>query len=395
MYEDRSRRSGRGERIDEPLRKNVRNEYDDRYDDYRDDGYGRRRERNVTILSVAAAVLIGVVIILFAASRMGLLSPGKPSENAATESAEGGIVLPEMIGKNADDVKNSLNSLGLIPEITYQESKDYASGIVMSAALQDGTAVNEGSQVEAGTNIVLTVSTGQTGVEVPDVTGMTQAEAIAKLKQKGFDSINKAEGTSNEVDKGKVISQTPEGGTVAPADTSVTITISTGKDTTGQVQVPSVTGISREEAMAILVENNLQLGTTSEVETDDPNKVGLVISQDVQEDTFAEPGTKVNLTIGKAAKTEPSTYSYSAEISAPTQEEAPDYVAGSQVYVVIITADGQTLLNTTTTGFPLPASFTGITSATGTLQMSYSSTAADAVNGQRVVTRQLTFSPEN
>ena len=395
MYEDRSRRSGRGERIDEPLRKNVRNEYDDRYDDYRDDGYGRRRERNVTILSVAAAVLIGVVIILFAASRMGLLSPGKPSENAATESAEGGIVLPEMIGKNAEDVKNSLNSLGLIPEITYQESKDYASGIVMSAALQDGTAVNEGSQVEAGTNIVLTVSTGQTGVEVPNVTGMTQAEAIAKLKQKGFDSINKAEGTSNEVDKGKVISQTPEGGTVAPADTAVTITISTGKDTTGQVQVPSVTGISREEAMAILVENNLQLGTTSEVETDDPNKVGLVISQDVQEDTFAEPGTKVNLTIGKAAKTEPSTYSYSAEISAPTQEEAPDYVAGSQVYVVIITADGQTLLNTTTTGFPLPASFTGITSATGTLQMSYSSTAADAVNGQRVVTRQLTFSPEN
>ena len=124
-----------------------------------------------------------------------------------------------MIGKNADDVKNSLNSLGLIPEITYQESKDYASGIVMSAALQDGTAVNEGSQVEAGTNIVLTVSTGQTGVEVPNVTGMTQAEAIAKLKQKGFDSINKAEGTSNEVDKGKVISQTPEGGTVAPADT--------------------------------------------------------------------------------------------------------------------------------------------------------------------------------
>ena len=95
---------------------------------------------------------------------------------------------------------------------------------------------------------------------------------------------------------------------MAPADTSVTITISTGKDTTGQVQVPSVTGISREEAMAILVENNLQLGTTSEVETDDPNKVGLVISQDVQEDTFAEPGTKVNLTIGKAAKTEPSTY---------------------------------------------------------------------------------------
>ncbi len=396
-YEERPRRAVRDERIDEPLRKNVRDGYDDRYDDdyAEEDRYGRRRERGIAVLSVAAAVLIGVVIILFAASKMGLLSFGGSAEGATTESSESGIVLPEMVGKNADDVKNQLNSLGLIPEITYQESKDYDSGVVMAAALQDGSSVSAGASVEAGTNIVLTVSTGQTGVEVPDVTGMTQAEAIAKLKQKGFDSINKAEGASSDVEKGKVISQSPEGGTVAPADTSVTITISTGEDTSGQVQVPDVTGISSEEAMAILTENNLQLGTTTEVETDDPNKVGLVVSQDVKADTFAEPGTKVNLTVGKAAKQEPSTYSYSAEISAPTADEAPDYVAGSQVYVVIITADGQTLLNTTTTTFPLPASFTGITSATGTLQMSYSSSAADAVNGQRVVTRQLTFTPES
>lgn len=396
-YGERARRAARDERIDEPLRKNVRDGYDDRYDDdyVEEDGYGRRRERGVAILSVAAAILIGVVIILFAAGKMGFFSLGSSSEDAATESSENGIVLPEMVGKNADDVKNQLNSLGLIPEITYQESKDYDSGVVMSAALQDGSSVGAGASVEAGTNIVLTVSTGQTGVEVPDVTGMTQAEAVAKLKQKGFDSINKAEGTSSDVEKGKVISQSPESGTVAPADTSVTITISTGEDASGQVQVPDVTGISSEEAMAILTENNLQLGTTTEVETDDPNKVGLVVSQDVKADTFAEPGTKVNLTVGKAAKKEPSTYSYSAEISAPTADEAPDYVAGSQVYVVIITADGQTLLNTTTTTFPLPASFTGITSATGTLQMSYSSSAADAVNGQRVVTRQLTFTPES
>lgn len=396
-YDSRPRRQSRSERIDEPLRKNVQDGYDDRYeDDYAgESGYGRRRDRSITILAVAAAVLIGVVIILFAASRMGLLSLIGGSNDATVESTDGGIILPEMIGKNADDVKNTLNSLGLIPEITYQESKDYDSGVVMAASLKDGTQASQGAEVEAGTNIVLTVSTGQTGVEVPDVTGLSQAEAIAKLKQKGFDSINKTEGPSSEVEKGKVCAQSPEGGTVAPAETAVTITISTGEDTEGQVQVPDVTGISSEEAMAILTENNLQLGTTTEVETDDPNKVGLVVSQDVKADTFAEPGTKVNLSVGKAAKQEPSTYSYSAEISAPTADEAPDYVAGSQVYVVIITADGQTLLNTTTTSFPIPASFTGITSATGTLQMSYSSSAADAVNGQRVVTRQLAFTPEN
>lgn len=397
-YEERPRRAARDERIDEPLRKNVRDGYDDRYDDdyAEEDRYGRRRERGIAVLSIAAAVLIGVVIILFAAGKMGLLSFGSSAEDATTEASESGIVLPEMVGKNADDVKNQLNSLGLIPEYNkYEPSTKYESGVVMAASLQDGTEAKEGDAVETGSHILLTVSVGQNGVEIPDVTGLSRAEAMVKLKQSGFTDISVQDVDSNDVEKGKIVSQSPDAGTTVPDDTAITIMISTGKGEDGQVQVPDVTGISSEEAMAILTENNLQLGTTTEVETDDPNKVGLVVSQDVKADTFAEPGTKVNLTVGKAAKQEPSTYSYSAEISAPTADEAPDYVAGSQVYVVIITADGQTLLNTTTTTFPLPASFTGITSATGTLQMSYSSSAADAVNGQRVVTRQLTFTPES
>ena len=395
------RRSGSAYEEEEPYEDNYRaqredkirrNVYDDDvYDDYdEDDGYDTRRDRRTTLIAVLIAVVIGLAIIVFAANRLGLLSFGGSEEEEITEETSEGVTLPAMAGLDADTVKSSLNSLGLIPEMVYEESSSYDSGIVISAALQDGTVVTEGSVVDVGTSIVLTVSTGQTGVEVPDVIGYSQAEAIARLKQKGFDSIIKVEGTSDDVEKGEVYDQDPEGGTTAPADSTITIYISTGADTDGQVQVPDVTGISVEEAMAILVENNLQLGSTYESETDDPNKVGVVISQSVAADSFVDEETTVDLTVGVEAEEQVTTYSYTSEIAAPTAAETSEYLTGTQVYIVIITSDGQTLLNTTTTTFPYPTGFTGITSATGTLQMSFVGTSGQQV----VITRALTFTPE-
>ncbi len=391
LRDRRNARQNRQERIDAPLRKNSR--YDDPYaSSSHRSNYDPGKEKLITVISIVVALAIGVAIILFAASRMGFLSSAG-EENKAEETAQSSIVLPEMVGKNAEEVQNSLKSLGLIPEVIYEESDEYDSGIVMSAAFQDGTVATAGAGVEAGTNVILKVSAGQSGVEVPDVTGKSQAEAIATLKQKGFDTINKVDGVSNDVEKGQVISQSPIGGALAPADTAITLTICTGPDTEGQVQVPSLTGCTTEEAMAILTEKGLTLGSTKEVETTDDTQVGKVIAQNVEADSYVDPGTEVTLTVGKKAKA--ATYSYSGEIAAPTAEEAPDYVAGTQVYIVIITADGQALMNTVATTFPQPAAFTGISCATGTLQMSYASSAADAVNGQRVITRQLTFTPES
>jgi beta-lactam-binding protein with PASTA domain len=391
LRERRASRQSRQDRIDEPLRKNSR--YKDSYEgpSYRDN-YNPGREKAVTAISILAAVLIGVVIILFAASKLGLLSLGSSGDGQET-AEESDIVLPQMVGKSADEVQNSLKSLGLIPEVIYEESDEYDSGVVMTASFQNGTVATEGASVEAGTSVILKVSAGQSGIEVPDVTGKSQAEAIATLKQKGFDTISKVDGVSNDVEKGQIISQSPVGGALAPTDTTITLTICTGPDTEGQVQVPSLTGRTTEEAMAILTEKGLSMGATKEVETTDEAQVGKVIAQNVKAESYVDPGTEVDLTVGKAAKA--ATYSCSTEITAPTAEEAPDYTAGTQVYVVIITADSQTLMNTVFTTFPQPASFTGISCATGTLQMSYAPPAADAVNGQRVITRQLVFTPED
>ena len=87
-----------------------------------------------------------------------------------------------------------------------------------------------------------------------------------------------------------------------------------------------------------------------------------------------DEGTAVNFDIAGQ-----QTYSYSADISAPTNSEDPDYKAGTSVHITIVTEDGQKLLDTTTSAFPYRMGCTGITSEYGTLTMEYEVTVVETI----------------
>ena len=86
---------------------------------------------------------------------------------------------------------------------------------------------------------------------------------------------------------------------------------------------------------------------------------------------------------------EAETYKCNASIMAPTPEEAPDYTAGMEVLVRLVTDDGQVLLDTRTSSFPQAANYFGLTSSGGTLTMSYTvttegTTTTDPETGETV-----------
>jgi serine/threonine-protein kinase len=83
------------------------------------------------------------------------------------------------------------------------------------------------------------------------------------------------------------------------------------------------------------------------------------------------------VSLGKTA----ATYKYEANISAPTTEEAADYTAGTQVHIVVNTADGKTLIDVTTTNFPFTGNYYGITAPTGSITMSYDVVTEVEVDG--------------
>lgn len=297
--------------------------------------------------------------------------------------------MPAVIGKDLDTAKQALNDLGVTVEVTYGESSAYDEGIVIASSVEEGTAIRSGQSV------VLTVSTGQSGIEVPDVTGKSKAEAVATLKSKGFQVEEKDE-SSDDVDEGNVISQDPEGGKTAASDATITITVSTGPQ---QVSVPNLVGMTQSSATTKLSDSGLRVGNVTQQESDQSE--GTVIAQSVDAGTDVDPDTVVDITVSSGKKQ--VTYSYNTPIQAPTQEEDPNYVSGTQVYVVLIAADGTVLINDTVTNFPIPVGFTGLTSGTGTLKMSYTDTitVTDESGNQtvttddKVITRELTFTQDS
>ena len=400
--------------------KKVREDVD--FDDDEDDVEEQEHsmDRIAAILAILAVAIIGVILVMIIGGRTGILpGSGKSDNTAMTEEM---VVMPNVVGIDASAARSALVKEGLIPELTYEESDKFTVGIVVR------TSVEEGTQVPVGTTVVLTVC-GNSGSRIPSVVGLTRDEAVDLLTEAGF-NVNIAEASSEEVEAGYVISQDPEGDVQADGGSYVTITVSVGPDMTGKVEMPRLLGMTEQEARNTLNAFGLKAGNVRTIIDSDPDNRGLVISQDVEPGTTIEEGTAVNFDIAGQ-----QTYSYSADISAPTNSEDPDYKAGTSVHIVIVTEDGQKLLDTTTSAFPYRMGCTGITSEYGTLTMDYEvsivetveeevpvtdgeipqegnsgADAADVNEGQsgtkkvtrtverteeRTITRDLTFTPEN
>ncbi len=372
--------------------------YDDDEDD-EDDDEGGVGDRLTTVLVVVGAVIVGLVVLLILGRVTGFIGGSGAGADETEESAGTVITMPDgIVGAKLDDAKKVLIDLGLTPQIEYETSLQYEEGTVISAS------VPAGSELAEGDTVVLTVAQSTDGVLVPGVTGLSQAEARSNLEQHGFQvSILQAE--SATVEKGNVISQSPEGDTYAPAGSTIMITVSSGGTASDKISVPSVIGKSEMDAMAILTESGLNMGTISETNNDDPSLEGNVCYQSVAAGSFVDKGTVVDLRVSIGPKS--ATYHYSGSITAPTED--PEYQSGMFVQVMITTADGTSLLSTTTTSFPLDVNYTGINSATGTVTYIFTvsteevtvtdpetgeTTTTPAQNYEKTVTRELTFEAE-
>lgn len=378
-------------------------EDDSEYEYYEEDeeegeDYDPRMERITTILAIVAAILIGCIVLFLVGRAFGVFdfeifgkNADQTKEQEVTEKEM--VEMIEVAGRNVDEVKVDLLNLGLTPEIEYQESAQYDQGIVMSAKLEDGTAVAAGTMVEEGSNIVLTVSAGSEGVEVPDVVGMTEAEAVAALSQKGF-AVNKTEGYDEYIKEGNIITQSPSAGSKAPSGTTVTIRISQGAEN-AKVRVPDLIGKDESEAMALLVEAGLQMGVVSEVNNENAELSGLVCYQSYSVGSYVEAGTLVDISISLGPIQ--ATYKFTDTISAPTPEEDPKYRSGTMVTVTLMADDGTLLLSTQTASFPIQQqNITGIKCETGYILFQYvNTTEATTVTNEDGTVTTIDASVEN
>lgn len=222
-----------------------------------------------------------VLLIVLTAGGYGVYASGRQE-----------VTIPDVSNLSQTAAVEKLTNEGLNVRNTTKEvsSDEVKKGNVVRTDPQIGTEVKKNSRV------TLYISTGKDTVDMQDYTDQTVADAKKALIALGFveANITSTEEYSDEVDSGKIISQTPAiDDKVVPSEAKIAFVVSKGKE---PVTVPNLVGMTSSLAVQSLAD----IGITSPDITyqySDQDK-GDVIAQSPNSGQQAIPGeTTVTLVV--------------------------------------------------------------------------------------------------
>lgn len=204
----------------------------------------------------------------------------------------GYAVVPEgLVGSTYDAAHKALLGASLIPTKEEAHDEDVAEGFVISVDPKEGT------RMETGAKVTVTVSLGPEVVTVPMPGVEGDSEEDAKRTLEALDLKVTVERQFDEgVAEGHVISQSVKTGDMVEVGSSVTITVSKGSN---QVAVPNLINMTLEEASQALEERGLKLGSSNGEDTSDTVEAGRVMKQSIDADTKVALETTITVTLSK------------------------------------------------------------------------------------------------
>jgi serine/threonine-protein kinase len=218
-------------------------------------------------------------------------SPGNktPKGNQVTIFVSTGaakVRVPDVRGDNSTDAAAAIASVGLKPDVHEVFSiKD--PGTVVAQAPRPGMKVVKGSKVR------INVSKGPAQIAVPPVVGIPFAQAESELQAKGF-KVERVDKQSNDPPN-TVIAEDPRANTFAAKGSTVTLTVSTGPQTTA---VPDVTSLDVDTARSTLEQSGFKVKVVQQPASD-PSLEGIVLDQRPSPNSQAKPGATVTIFVGR------------------------------------------------------------------------------------------------
>lgn len=360
-----------------------------------EEGIDPKLEKAVVIGGVAVAVIIAIIIFVIIGNILGWFHFGSKNKNTtATSEATTEKVLYDMqdvVGMTQLAAEKILKDSGF-SNITFvnEKNEDVKEGYVIRSNPEKGTKI---AKDEA---ITVYVSAGAEEVTVPTVVGKgySDDQATKILEEQGFKVTHSFE-FDDEIEKDKIISQEPEGGSKAAKGSEVKIVVSNGSEVK-KVEVPVVTGISESAASSSLKASKLSVGEVTHEHSDSVEK-GLVISQSVSSGNEVSEGTTVDLVVsdGPAAKT------YTGVISGSVKNNNVAAYAGKEVTVTVYIIDGDgvhTAAATTASGesqtIPIDGSVSGLSFNNGRVQVEAKDSDGNDVSADFSQSLTLTFSED-
>ena len=237
------------------------------------------------------AIIAAVIILLlaaggwFAAWKMGVFSSTKPA--------------PELRGLSFDEAKAKAEEEGFsIKKGKDIYSNDYPEGKVCTQDPEPGQeAPKEGT-------ITVHISKGSKEGVVPNVVGMKQEDVEEYLKEYGY-VLGNVKMVTDPAEEGTVLAQDPERGTPLDKESKINIEVSDGKGTE-KGTVPSVTGLSLEEAKTRIKEEGFRVGRV-DYDWDNSIDKGYVIYQQYQANSLLDKGTSIDIQVSSGPEPAPET----------------------------------------------------------------------------------------
>ena len=285
----------------------------------------KRGGHGLTIVMLLMGVVILIAIILVAGKASGLIGSNndtdKKTETQDTSESDddGMITVPNLVGKTEDEAKNITKDMKLGIQPMGEEASNQAKGTISS---QD---IPKGSKVEQYTTIKYYISKGAQKITIPDVDGQTGVDAQQTLEDMGLTvEIQKEYSELNDdgtpvTDPGYAVSTTPAAGNSVSAGDSVTLLVSRGVDYGDSVEVPSVVGMTKNDAVTTFGKFlNVEVKEEKSTEVAE----GEVISQEPEAGNWEDPDN-VNVVITvSTGNQEPSAQSDSADTAASSDAPA-------------------------------------------------------------------------
>lgn len=237
--------------------------------------YDGTPRRSIGRWLIALAVLSILTVVVAVAINLG---GGKPRA----------VQVPDVRGQVSADATAALQNKGFKVRTQQKPDSAVAPDHVISTEPAGDASVN------AGDEILINVSTGPEQREVPDVAGLSYADAVKKLTAAGFGKFKQAEAPSTVGQRDKVLNTTPPANQTLPITNEITLVIGTGPITRG---IPDVTGQTSDVATKNLNTLGFQTILTAPVDSSAP--AGQVLGIDPAAGTDAALDTAITLRVSK------------------------------------------------------------------------------------------------
>ena len=237
-----------------------------------------KSKKKLLFLGIAAVLVIGIATIAFS-----VLGGGKNE-----------ISVPDVSNLSESAARSKLQEAGLKAAGQTEE--------ITSDKIPEGKVVKTNPEAKAivqkGREVVLYISTGGRKIKMKDYTDMEYNEAVEALVKLDFkeSKIKKKEEYSDTVEKGKIISQTPEANSeVTPDKTSVKFVVSKGAK---PIKISDYIGMTINEALLDLSNNGINESQVKQTQQESDKEAGTILSQTPSAGSSVTPGnTMINFVV--------------------------------------------------------------------------------------------------